>query len=65
MTQALFWVGMVAIVLGVGFGYWDLRDRLGRIESDLKHLYHELGRHEGEMQSLRAMRAKEHPRSTA
>lgn len=43
MTQTLFWVGMVVIALGIGLGYWDLRDRLARIESDLKHLYYELG----------------------
>jgi hypothetical protein len=36
MTQALFWVGIVVIALGMGLGYWDLRDRLSRIESDLK-----------------------------
>lgn len=45
MTQALFWLGIVVIALGMGLGYWDLRDRLSHIESDLNYLYHELGRH--------------------
>lgn len=41
MTQAQFWTVIAVIVLGMGLSYWDLRDRLGRIESDIKHFYHE------------------------
>jgi predicted nuclease with TOPRIM domain len=33
--------------------FGEVNARLDRIEADLRQFYHELGRHEGEIQSLR------------
>jgi hypothetical protein len=59
MTHQL-WEATAVIVIGYVIGFYfqrqeltDIRDRLNRIEADLRQFYHELGRHEGEIESLK------------
>jgi hypothetical protein len=54
------WSATAVIVLGYVIGFYfqrreidDIKQRLGRIVADLRQFYHELGRHEGEIESLR------------
>ncbi len=54
------WSATAVIVLGYIVGFYfqrreidDIKQRLGGIEADLRQSYDELGRHEGEVDSLR------------
>lgn len=54
------WAATAVIVLGYIIGFYfqrselgDIRERLNRIEADLRAFYHEIGRHEGEIEILK------------
>lgn len=54
------WAATAVIVMGTIIGFYfqrrelnDIRDRLNRIEADLRAFYHELGRHEADIETLK------------
>jgi hypothetical protein len=53
MSNGQFWGGIAVVMIGMALSYYDLRDRLGRIEGDLKQFYRDMGRHDEAIEAVK------------
>ena len=53
MTNTQLFLSIGIPTLAVILSYLDVRGHLSQIEADLRRFYHELGRHEGQIEILK------------